>query len=134
MGDILKAVIIATLIAGAVFLVLFFSISYIVVFSKLIPLNYEWSEKSIDFWDFNKDPDKYLGKKVAAQGKFRPESEFYIECNKTIDTLTDEDGYFIKVCGNNEELEKGKTYTLKGKIVKDISNVTKAEGYLLKVI
>lgn len=79
------------------------------------------SFSSINFEDFNKNPEKYVGKNVTATGKY----ENYIlrdyGCGKGTTLVDNDKGYELPFCPLNNpniRFEVGKIYTIKGTIKK----------------
>ena len=134
MNDITKSLLLSFLL-----LIVFLSSIYFLFFTPYIAnfvdsmMGTQWEEKSLDLGKFNQNPESYLQKHITVMGKVYLSSEFYINCNRSVKILQDEESNQIKICESSEDLQKEKTYTLKGTLVKDISNFTKKEGYILKL-
>jgi hypothetical protein len=91
------------------------------------------SEKTLGLDQFNKNPSFYLNQDVRVRGEFEKYSNKYNNCPVSVDKLTDNDGNEIRICAINKEFQQGEIYTLRGKIVRDISNSTGTEYYILMV-
>ena len=134
MNNIIKSLLYSFLFLGALFLIVFLVLfsPYISNFTNSFMSN-PWTEKSLDLGSFNQNPGNYFQKQLTVVGKVSLSSEFYVVCNKLIKIVADKNNNQIKVCEGNEVLQKGKTYTLKGIIIKDHSNTTTREEYIFKV-
>jgi len=139
MNDILKSLLISFLLFSAAAVLLYF-ILFTPTISKIVnsfmnnqTVNNQGIKKDFDLEKFSQAPEKYLNTEVSVMGKVELYSDKYNNCPVSVNKLTDENGYRIKICVINKELQQGKTYTLKGKITKDIFNSTGEENYVLRV-
>jgi len=134
MNDIVKALLYSFLSIGTIFGVLFFILftPYLGNFVDSM-MGQKWVEKTLDLEAFNKNPEKYLNLDVVVTGTLELYSNEYRNCPVSVNRLTDKKGYQIRICAPKEDFKKGEEYTLKGKIVKDVSDSTGVEYYILRV-
>jgi len=133
MNDILRSLFYSFLLV-----ILFSLVAYVWLspdFAKRIgsAMDFKWATPGLDLQKFNETPEKYLDAEVTVTGKLSLYSNKYNSCPVSVNRLTDKKGYQMRICSITQELQEGETYSLKGKIVKDTSNSTGVEYYVLKV-